>query len=446
MNITNQRSLVVRGYSQIFNFLAVNRLKDNDLEPQKIHVQVISTFATSMLMFAYAIIALCHMSDPRVGIVCFITSLIHIGSLGLYRYTPKTNLIASIVLATGVIQTLIFSYFSRGYLSIALNWMGIVPVFAGLFMGLRGAVTWFFITFIAAFSFMVLHLTGHQFPSILSYQGFFWGKSFFIFGFIIMGAFMIIVYTEFNKSTMKILEGQNQKIEDLFRVLFHDLANPLGRLSIGLTLAKKKDDPSVMVRGLEISEEASNTMLEITQNIRNLYALRKGKAGLVPVLSSLSEALEYIESIYARDIKNKSLQLVYDRQKNRGVKVLVEPVSFKNQVLANIISNAIKFSPEGGKIVITVRPENQNHLAIEVSDDGIGMPEHMLQTVFELNKKTSRPGTNGEQGTGFGMYIMKSYMDMFDGEIRVKSAEKTLEKNSGTTVTLILPGEGNLKT
>ena len=441
MKTFTRYGFIRRSYLKLFSFLAKHRLRLGDLEPQKIHVQIIATLATSILMFSYAVLAIFTM-PPVVGVLCGLTSIIHLGSIFLYRFTPRTDLVANIVLTTGLIQTIIFSYNSNGFWSFSINWLGIIPVFAGIFNGRRGALIWFVLNFLTAMVFLTLNLTGYEFPVYASDAGHLWAKSVFIFGWILLGTVMVIVYNEINENTRNILREQNQKIEDLFRVLFHDLANTLGRLSIGLTLAKSNEQDSVRARGIEISTEATNSMLEITQNIRKLYAVRHGKVSLTPVLTPLTDAVDYVQAVYAREIREKNLTIAYDREKNSGVNLLVEPVSFKNQVLGNIISNAVKFSRDGGTISISVTPLEKHLFSIEIRDNGIGMPESMIQCLFDLSKKTSRPGTKGEPGTGFGMYIMKSYMEMYDGQVSVESLEARKDSPSGTVVRLTLRGEG----
>jgi signal transduction histidine kinase len=69
------------------------------------------------------------------------------------------------------------------------------------------------------------------------------------------------------------------------------------------------------------------------------------------------------------------------------------------------------------------------------------MPKVLQDQLFDINKKTSRTGTSGETGTGFGMHIMKSFVEMYGGEIFIESQERKENQNSGTTIKLSLKGE-----
>jgi signal transduction histidine kinase len=249
-----------------------------------------------------------------------------------------------------------------------------------------------------------------------------------------------MVYAVMTENNERLLQEQGKKIDDLFRVLFHDLANSLGRLSIGLSIARRQENSPQTNRGIEISSEASASMIEITQNVRRMYAVSKGKGELDLQLTPLNPAVDYLRQIFQDDLRKKGLTLEYDARKHDELYLEVEPVSFKNQVLGNILANAIKFSHPGGKIFISAYPLNHHYVAVEVRDEGIGMPPELVEQIFDLSKKTSRSGTGGEVGTGFGLHIMKSFVEMYHGEVVVSSVEARGQGRGSTTFTLKLRG------
>jgi signal transduction histidine kinase len=144
-----------------------------------------------------------------------------------------------------------------------------------------------------------------------------------------------------------------------------------------------------------------------------------------------------VQRLYATELEKKNLKIEYDFQRYRGLNFLVEPVSFKNQVLGNAISNAIKFSMPSSKITIRTYPFNHQYHALEIVDSGIGIPPSLMSSLFDMSKKTSRPGTTGESGTGYGMHIMKSFVEMYQGKISVESLDDS-HPASGTTVKILL--------
>jgi signal transduction histidine kinase len=284
-----------------------------------------------------------------------------------------------------------------------------------------------------------LELYGYNFPNEITANGRLISQMLIVFGWILLSTIIISVFISMKTSSETLLASQGKKVDDLVRVLFHDLATPLGRISIGLNITKKNDNPDLTQRGIDIVSQATEAMIEITHNVRKLYAINKGKADINLVLFPFAEGIQYVRKVCAEDLEKKKIILDFDQEKYQDLQVLVEPVSFKNQVLCNIISNAIKFSPEGKTITITAEEIQKEHIQISIADEGIGMPSQILKKLFDINSKTSRTGTQGETGTGFGMHIMKTFMEMYDGEVKVESVEKTQDNpKSGTTFKLLL--------
>ena len=102
-------------------------------------------------------------------------------------------------------------------------------------------------------------------------------------------------------------------------------------------------------------------------------------------------------------------------------------------IFRNLISNAIKFSKENGKITISGE-SNNNELLISVSDEGIGMDKETMNLLFSDTKISSKTGTSGEKGTGFGLKLCKQFVEMNKGKIGVKS-----EPNKGSTFFFTIP-------
>lgn len=123
----------------------------------------------------------------------------------------------------------------------------------------------------------------------------------------------------------------------------------------------------------------------------------------------------------------KDLKIKMDLCKNNP-KILSEKNSLTLSILSNIITNAIKFSHQSGSIIITSKT-NKEYLTLSVKDDGIGMPAELIENLFDPTKKTTRNGTGGERGTGFGMPLVKTFIDKHKAKIEVNSYEG---ENHGT--------------
>ena len=103
------------------------------------------------------------------------------------------------------------------------------------------------------------------------------------------------------------------------------------------------------------------------------------------------------------------------------------------QVINNLMSNAIKFTNEGGRITVGLA-QHPNHVLVTVADDGVGIPAHLLPVLFDRFTPARRPDLHGEKTTGLAMHIIETIVRLHQGRIWVES-----EENVGTTFYIQLP-------
>ncbi len=416
-------------------------MKQEDLDPRPIHTLLVTVLSTGVLMWSYAILADFAISSSIPGSVGYAMAITHLLSPLLFRFTNNAYLVCNVTLASGMIHQSTFSYYSGGFHSFSLKWLAILPMLAGIINGTKGAITWGVVTLLVSSGFLGLELMGYTFPYLITEQGNLIGNALIQFGWIGLSSVLIGIYIILRENNEKLISMQSKRVDELFRVLFHDLANPLGRIDIGLTIANRQKNDPATERGLNIAAKAIDAMIEITQNVKKMYVITKERSGQLELIDyPLNEAIQYIQTIFHEPLKAKNIGLSYESEKYQDLKVLVEPISFKNQVLSNILSNAIKFSHEDGKISIQVIPLGPHRVAIEIIDSGVGIPKDLLDDLFNYNKSISRPGTKGEKGTGLGMQIMKSFVEKYDGEVAIESIE-----GSGTKIRVILESEGAVR-
>ena len=170
--------------------------------------------------------------------------------------------------------------------------------------------------------------------------------------------------------------------------------------------------------------------------VRTLRALEDGKTEIELKSVDFISVVQQAQATFEERLHKKNLELTFNQQELEGVSVLAEPVSLNHSVINNLVSNAIKFSHDGGRIEIKVSAD-ENEVRVAVRDYGVGMPKTLLEKVFMPNESTSRTGTSGESGTGFGMPLVKSYMERYGGAIKIQSStEGEGAADHGTTVTL----------
>ncbi|MFA5820333.1 MAG: ATP-binding protein, partial [Bacteroidales bacterium] len=109
-------------------------------------------------------------------------------------------------------------------------------------------------------------------------------------------------------------------------------------------------------------------------------------------------------------------------------------------VIRNLVSNAIKFTPVGGKVSVAADYNSDHSIEVKVSDSGIGMTPELKNKLFLLNENTSRKGTEGEMSTGLGLLLVKGFIEKHGGKIWVDS-----EVGKGSTFSFTIGQFGNLE-
>jgi signal transduction histidine kinase len=225
----------------------------------------------------------------------------------------------------------------------------------------------------------------------------------------------------------------------LVAILSHDLSNHISIISLQVKLLIKKslkeqpvDKESSEYKGLERINRVSDEMVNLITQIKHYKANEDGKIEVVlapvdPVMA-INSSIEYFrEKVTEKDL------ILYFVPPRKVSRIQAESVSLVSSVLNNILTNAIKFSNPKSEIIIRII-EEKNCIKIRISDQGVGIPEEILKDLFDGKKATSRTGTNGEPGTGFGMPILKMYMDKYEGSVEVASST---EGKTGTIFTLV---------
>lgn len=103
-------------------------------------------------------------------------------------------------------------------------------------------------------------------------------------------------------------------------------------------------------------------------------------------------------------------------------------------VIRNLLSNAIKFSYQGSNVTIKTKSDTEGNTVISVSDQGTGMSKEEVDSIWDPATKISRPGTESESGTGFGLVVSKDFVTALGGTISVESRPE-----KGSTFTIIIP-------
>jgi two-component system sensor histidine kinase VicK len=197
-------------------------------------------------------------------------------------------------------------------------------------------------------------------------------------------------------------------------------------------------DPNVAPNFLKVTQEETDRMMRMINDLLNLSRMDLGTARLDKEYVNLNELFNHILDRFDMILKNGEKS-----EKNYTIKrdftrrdIWVEVDTDKiQQVLDNIMNNAIKYSPDGG--VITCRlVETHNHVIMSITDQGLGIPKEAISHVFDRFYRVDKARSRAQGGTGLGLAISKEVVQMHGGRIWVESRE-----GEGSTFYISLPYE-----
>ena len=227
------------------------------------------------------------------------------------------------------------------------------------------------------------------------------------------------------EAALEIAEKASQAKTDFLSNMSHDIRTPMNAI-VGLTtlMENELDQPEKLAEHLHKLESSGQLLLGIINNILDMSRIESGKTTLSVEPMHLSQQLDQLSTMIRAQASEKAQTFTVSTHLQHE-NLLADPTRL-NQVLMNILSNAVKYTPCGGHIRFEVEelPRNEHYAkySFVVQDDGIGMSEAYQKTLFDPFTREERSGTNKVQGTGLGMAITKNIVDLMGGSISVESA------------------------
>lgn len=232
----------------------------------------------------------------------------------------------------------------------------------------------------------------------------------------------------------KELKKLNVTKDKFFSIIAHDLRGPMSGF-MGLTdiLAEQLRRMSMddIQRYLDSMRKTSTNLFRLLENLLQWARIQQNAITFSPVDINLCYAINESVEIVRESAINKFIQI--ETNVPDDITVYADN-NILQTVLRNHISNAVKFTPRGGRVVISARNINENGIEISVQDSGIGMNKNMIECLFNLDAKNGRPGTEGEPSTGLGLLLCKEFIEMHGGHLRVDS-----EEGKGSVFTISIP-------
>lgn len=234
------------------------------------------------------------------------------------------------------------------------------------------------------------------------------------------------------KENIEILHQHGNKKNSILNILAHDLAGPIGTIRNFCDLIKREymgPEYDTLQSHLNRIRMISESCTRLIRDFVNQEFLESAGAAL------LKRRVDLAEKIYEMIREYQSMDLGVNFVSNCDHQIVFVEIDLDKflQVIQNLISNALKFTPAGGTITINLQ-QQQHQVILSVADTGIGIPEKYHYTLFDKFTEARRNGLHGEHSTGLGMSIIKTIVEWHGGTISFES-----EENKGTVFNIALP-------
>lgn len=217
----------------------------------------------------------------------------------------------------------------------------------------------------------------------------------------------------------------------------HDIRTPMNAIVGYSQLMKKELTNPKLIHYQEMIEQSSKLLLSIINNVLDMARVESGKMELDENYEVIGNISQLVCSAFAAEASRKNIEL--NIIVNVEHKHIIVDSTKMQEILSNLISNAIKYTSAGGKVTIDTKElpyDKEGYVLIQtkVSDTGIGMSEEFLPSLFELFTRERNTTLSKIPGTGLGMAIVKNFVDLMNGSIEVES-----ELGKGSTFTITIP-------
>jgi two-component system CheB/CheR fusion protein len=229
------------------------------------------------------------------------------------------------------------------------------------------------------------------------------------------------------------LEAANRAKDHFLAVLSHELRTPLTPVLTTVQILERRGDlPETLREPLAMIRRNVELEARLIDDLLDLTRIARGKLDLHFQPVDVHEGLEHVLEICGKDLLAKRIRVTTALTARRHV-VLADPARFQ-QVLWNLVKNAIKFNAEGGQISLRTEDGPGGTVRIEVADTGVGIDPEVLPQIFDAFEQGGRDVTRAFGGLGLGLAISKALVDLHGGTITATSAGR----DRGATFTLAL--------
>lgn len=332
----------------------------------------------------------------------------------------------------------------------AIAWLASIPLCVLLLIrGMRGAVIWTVICSVVAALFGIGHMMGIEFPKTYPVA---WGPAIDAAGYAGLVPFMAILGVIFEvtrrgafeqlQETLDELSAANEHLTQLnidknefLSIAAHDLKNPLGIISgyAGLLRSTATSvEPFQVVEQADQIADSADRMLDIISNLLDVRAIEDGSLKLKTEPCPIEPLVERVLRDYSSQAAAKNITV--EATGELAGMTARSDCGVTHQILDNLVSNAIKYSPPGSRVELFLKTDASGEVAIEVIDEGPGLSESDQAKLFQKFSRLTPKPTGGESSNGLGLWIVHRMARAMGGDISCRS-----QLGQGSVFSLRLP-------
>ena len=232
------------------------------------------------------------------------------------------------------------------------------------------------------------------------------------------------------------LEDNKLKL-DFFVNISHELRTPVNLISSTIQLIKlnlknlSKEDANIISKYIDIMESNSMRLIRLINNLIDSTKIDSGFVKFTPINADIIKFVEDVCDSVVDYVDFNKMNLIFDTDREEEI-VLFDP-DIIERILLNLLSNAVKFNKVDGTIYVNLYTKD-DEIRITVRDEGIGIPKEKLSSIFKRFEQIQTKNKIEKQGSGIGLYLVKSLVTLHGGNIKVES-----KVNEGSKFIITIP-------
>lgn len=228
--------------------------------------------------------------------------------------------------------------------------------------------------------------------------------------------------------------------DEFISIASHQLRTPLGsiRWNLDLLLEKAAKLPADVRTDIQEAHSSTLRMLGLVGDLLSVARIEQNRVQTMPILSDLSTVVEQAVHEMQPLASQRKITIDLSSLKHTQFETVIDPKQFR-EVIQNLLSNAVKYTPVKGTVTVNITPEVKKFV-VSVSDTGIGIPEDDLHNMFGKFFRAHNVTTSDTEGSGLGLFVVKSYVEKWGGHIWLTS-----KLNQGTTFYFTVPRKNSVQ-